>query len=252
MVAEPIYSQVANDLRARITNGELPPGVALPSTHDLAEQYNIAPATAARALAALVREGLAAVVRGVGHTVRDRGVLEWPLYDFERIQAQQDAWVAAMEAQGYQAKQEIRVEIVEAAGVAGERLKLAAGDLAVVRRRRRFVRRSDDDEWATVALADSHFPERIVRGTPILHPADITTGGRHVLSDQGYAMVRHSDEITVRQADPDEARHLGLSGTNAAVIIHMRTSESADGTPVRVMINVLPADRYRLLYRMEH
>ena len=251
-VTAPIYIRVARDLQERIATGDLAPGETLPSTHDLAEQYGMAPATAARALAVLVREGQATVVRGVGHTVRDRGVLDWPLYDFEQLPAQQDAWVAAMEAQGYQAKQDIRVEIVEATDTVGDRLRLTSGDLVVIRHRRRFVRRRDGDDWTPIALAHSHFPEHVVRSTAIMHPADITTGGRHILTERGHEMVRHSDEIMVRQAEPEEARQLGLSGTNAAVIVHLRTSEDAEGTPVRVMTNILPADRYRLLYRLEN
>jgi DNA-binding transcriptional regulator YhcF (GntR family) len=62
MSIEPPYLRIAAVLRRRIRSGELGPGAKVPSTRELAREWNVALATAAHALKALADEGL---VRGV-------------------------------------------------------------------------------------------------------------------------------------------------------------------------------------------
>ena len=64
------YARIAAELRARIIRGELAPGDWLPSTREIVRQFDVAIATATRALAVLRDEGLAQPVRGVGTVVR--------------------------------------------------------------------------------------------------------------------------------------------------------------------------------------
>jgi DNA-binding transcriptional regulator YhcF (GntR family) len=52
------YVAIADELRARITRGELPSGARVPSTRRLAADHGVALATAAKALAQLSQEGL--------------------------------------------------------------------------------------------------------------------------------------------------------------------------------------------------
>jgi DNA-binding transcriptional regulator YhcF (GntR family) len=52
------YLAIAEELRGRITRGELSPGVRVPSTRRLATDHGVALATAAKALALLNQEGL--------------------------------------------------------------------------------------------------------------------------------------------------------------------------------------------------
>ena len=67
---EPRYQQLAAVLRGRIESGEISPGDRLPSQHTLAQDYGVARMTAAKALQALVDEGLAVIVPGMGTYVR--------------------------------------------------------------------------------------------------------------------------------------------------------------------------------------
>lgn len=57
----PTYREIADDIAARITSGEWPPGGQLPSTNDFAAQYDVSEATAYRALSLLIDRG---VIRG--------------------------------------------------------------------------------------------------------------------------------------------------------------------------------------------
>ncbi|ONI74804.1 GntR family transcriptional regulator [Actinosynnema sp. ALI-1.44] len=52
------YLTIVDELRRRITDGELPPGAKVPSTRKIAAEWGVAMATAAKALATLSHEGL--------------------------------------------------------------------------------------------------------------------------------------------------------------------------------------------------
>jgi DNA-binding GntR family transcriptional regulator len=68
--AVPPSRQIANELRERITSGDLPPGARLPSITTLMQEYGVARNTARRALAILEEEGLIEIVHGWGSFVR--------------------------------------------------------------------------------------------------------------------------------------------------------------------------------------
>ncbi len=61
-----IYLGVARDLENAIMEGKLREGAVVPSTHQVAEQYEINPATAARGVAVLTARGILQKKRGIG------------------------------------------------------------------------------------------------------------------------------------------------------------------------------------------
>ena len=69
--ATPIYLQIAEEIRAQILSGELAEGARLISTTEYATRYSINPATANKAVALLVDEGLVVKRRGIGMFVGD-------------------------------------------------------------------------------------------------------------------------------------------------------------------------------------
>src|SRR6266508_769117 len=64
------YVQVADDLRAAIRSGKIPPGTRLPSGRELAAEYGVALMTVQRAVDALRSEGLVQSHQGRGVFVR--------------------------------------------------------------------------------------------------------------------------------------------------------------------------------------
>ena len=62
----PIYQQIADRIRGAILSGELSEGDQVMSTTQYATTYRINPATAAKAMAQLVDEGLLEKRRGLG------------------------------------------------------------------------------------------------------------------------------------------------------------------------------------------
>ncbi|MFY1696973.1 MULTISPECIES: winged helix-turn-helix domain-containing protein [unclassified Solwaraspora] len=65
------YRRIADELTAKIKSGELPPGTKLPSTAQLADQYDVSPATVYRAVSLLHDRDLV-----VGHSGRGVYVAE--------------------------------------------------------------------------------------------------------------------------------------------------------------------------------
>lgn len=63
---EPLYEQLASVLREKIRTGEIPPRRALPSNRTLTQEYGVARGTASHAVAILIDEGWAYVVKGRG------------------------------------------------------------------------------------------------------------------------------------------------------------------------------------------
>lgn len=68
---EPIYIQIAESIRGEILSGALKEGDQVMSTTQYATTYRINPATAAKAFAELVDEGVLYKQRGVGMFVTD-------------------------------------------------------------------------------------------------------------------------------------------------------------------------------------
>ncbi|QID36943.1 GntR family transcriptional regulator [Streptomyces albus] len=65
----PPYARIADALRRRITSGELSPGDRVPSTRQLAREWNVALATATKALTVLRQDGLVEARPRVGTVV---------------------------------------------------------------------------------------------------------------------------------------------------------------------------------------
>jgi GntR family transcriptional regulator len=68
----PLYTQVANELRARIESGTYPPQTAIPSQSSLLEEFQVSSITIRRALRELTFEGLIYSRQGLGVYVSDR------------------------------------------------------------------------------------------------------------------------------------------------------------------------------------
>lgn len=75
----PMYLQIAEDVRSRVTNGEFKPGQALPPERELMEQFSVSRVTVRRALKELVNESLVESRQGSGYIVLSLSHLNQPL-----------------------------------------------------------------------------------------------------------------------------------------------------------------------------
>src|SRR5258708_3272861 len=65
------YQRIADDLRARISSGEYPPGSRLPTKAELMARYQVAVNTVERAIEELRKAGLVETLQGAGMFVRE-------------------------------------------------------------------------------------------------------------------------------------------------------------------------------------
>lgn len=68
----PLYLQVVTDIKKQIITGKLSPGAKLPSTRELAAQYQINPNTAVRVYSQLEQDGITFIRRGIGTFVTEQ------------------------------------------------------------------------------------------------------------------------------------------------------------------------------------
>jgi len=244
----PLYQQIASDLRSAIRAGELAPGEQVPTEMDLAQRYGVSRNTARMALNALAHEGLITAGRArAGRLVRRRERMEWThriLRDrrSERRVAGLDDFVDQARAQGRVPDQVIEVGIVAATEYIAERLEVPAGENLVVRRRLRSV------DGQPSSISESYYLYELAQGTPLLDPQVFTGSATAVLGELGHVQVRFVDEITTRMPDPLEAQRLDV-GQGVPVLAHVRTGYT-ERRPVRVTITILPGDRHKLRYEL--
>ena len=242
-----VWAQIADDIRSEISAGTLAPDERLPTEADLTTKYGVARATVRQALTALVNEGLIVPRAPRGYFVRLRTPLYYrPQQEFrpQPKTPEMDRFLSDHSAEGREPRQVIEVSIVEPPEDVRKRLKLEPGEPAALRRRIRYL---DGEPFNT---NDSYFPLSLVQDTEIMRPADIARGANEVLHEQGYPQVHALDEIYVRMPTQDEARRLEL-GPGTPIACHICTGLTANGVPVRVVINVLPGDRHVIVYERD-
>src|SRR5215211_630369 len=240
----PLYQQIANDLRAAIRDQELAPGDQVPTEMDLAKRYRVSRNTARMALNALAHEGLITAGRArAGRLVRRRERMNWT----HRVEPGRrarglDDFLDQARAQGRVPDETIEVGIVAATDYIAERLEVPPGENLVVRRRLRSV------DGQPSAISDSYYLFEFAQGTPLLDPQVFNGSAAAVLAELGHEQARYVDEITTRMPDPLEAQRLDI-GQGVPVLAHVRTGYN-ETRPIRVTITILPGDRHKLRYEL--
>lgn len=106
----PLYLQVVTDIKKKIITGKLPPGTKLPSTRELAAQYQINPNTAVRVYSQLEQEGITFIRRGIGTFVTEQEEIVME-YKTEMAESLIRELVAELKSLGLK-KEEI-IEVIE-------------------------------------------------------------------------------------------------------------------------------------------
>ncbi|MDF2712576.1 MAG: GntR family transcriptional regulator [Nonomuraea muscovyensis] len=242
-----LYQQVASELRKAIYSGELGPGAQLPTEAQLMEDHGVSRNTVRLALGELVNEGLVTRTPRRGTVVRDRRpLLIYPQRELEPQPTEElrEAFAFAVAQEGREPSQLIEVLTVTPVEEIASRLELSEGELAVVRRRLRFV---DGQPYNT---NDSYFPRDLVANSEIARPGDIARGANRVLEELGHEQVRVVDDIWARMPNQEEAERLQLE-LGTPVVVYVRVGYDRADMPVRVAVSVLPADKHLIRYELD-
>ncbi|MEV0586856.1 GntR family transcriptional regulator [Nonomuraea sp. NPDC050310] len=236
----PIYRRIADQLRARISAGELRDGDKLPGENALMSEYGVARATARQALSVLINEGLAVPKRGSGVYVR----LFKPIRRHGSRRLSREQWGQGQSI--WDADTRGRPFTVDEVEVIREPASLETASLLDTRevwvRRRRY-----SVDARPVQLATSYYPADLVEGSAITLD-DTGPGGAYArLRDLGMPPAHFTEEVRARMPQPRESLLLDLPG-GTPVIVVLRTAYTVRGIPVELNEMVLDAAAYVLQY----
>jgi len=223
----PLYHQLAEQLTAAVTSGQLQPGDAFENELDLASRLSLSRPTVRRAIQELVAKGLLLRRQGLGTRVANRKV---------HRRAELTSLYDDLQRSGSTPRTRVLAYGPCADVVAAQALDIPedAPLLSVVRLR----------------LADSA-PFAILRNW--LPPAygDITRedlearGLYEVLRDRGVRPVVAHQSIGARMPTPAERRHLELKGTQPLLTM-TRSAFDASGAPVEFGSHCYRAEDYTI------
>jgi len=248
-MTEPMYRQIAQDLRQQIESGGLPSGEKLPTEQQLSEKYQASRNTVRDAIKWLTRRMLLETRPGQGTFVAKR-----PTPFVVTLGTDQETGFGGGEGKAAFSKVEercraastskLKVEIQSASGNVKERLRVPKGTPLISRRQERYI---DGAPWS---LQTTVYPmELVTRGAVALLVAEDIPGGAIAYLEEtlGLVQVGYRDTILVRAPREEESRFLNLPDDGlVAVVSLVRTSyqkSEAGPFPFRVTITVLPADR---------
>jgi len=115
--SQPIYLQLADQIKDMILNGDVAAGEALPSVRQLAMDYQVNPITVSKSYQILVDDNLVSKKRGLGMFVSDQAKVilqqqqrqdfiqkQWPdvLQKIEQLNIDTDALIKSLEKTGRQ------------------------------------------------------------------------------------------------------------------------------------------------------
>lgn len=252
-MADPMYRQIAEDLRHRIQSGELPAGAQLPTELELRERYQASRNTIRDAIRWLIQRGLVASQAGRGTFVVDKiqpfvvTLSADPKTGFGGGEGV--VYVTEAMTQGRTpVSSEPRVEIQRASAEIARYLEIDKDEQVVSRHQQRHI---DGRPWS---LQTSLYPMSLVQkgATELILAADIKPGVVAYLHEKlGLEQAGYRDVITVRTPDEVENAFFRLAATGTLSVLHTtRTAYDQHGMPFRVTITAFPGDRNQLAFNV--
>ena len=250
-MANPMYRQIAEDLRGQIESGALASGSQLPTELELREHYNASRNTVRDAIKWLTNLGLVETRPGQGTFVVER---KDPFVT--TLSADPKSGVGGGEGTSYLSEvsgqdrkpstSPIQVEIQEALGVVAAGLWVTPGTEVISRHEKRYI---DGTPWS---MMTSFYPSEFAdRGADRLaKPRDIAEGTvRYLAETLHIRQVGYRDWITVRAPNATEVDFFKLPSDGRVPMYEIfRTAFDGNGQPMRLTITVYPADRNQFIY----
>ncbi len=227
----PFYLQIGEQLRTRITRGNLRPGDALPSELELKEQYEVSRATVRQALDTLERDGLIYREQGRGTFVAHPAV--------EQALTRVVSFTEDMRSRGFApGTRVLSAEIIPASAELAQRLAVQPGEeLARIQR----LRLADGEP---MSIEVSHLVHRYCPG--ILQHDYANQPLREMLErDYDIRITSATQAIQAVSASREIAAALGVK-RGAALLFIERTSHSQYAVPIELLQIYHRGDRYVL------
>src|SRR5580698_8487949 len=249
-MSNPMYRQIAEDLRAQIESGGLRPGQQLRTEIELRERYKASRNTVRDAIKWLTTLGLVETRAGQGTFVTEQidpfitTLTQDPRTGFGGGEG--GAFLSEVsEKHRTPTKDPVEVTIKAAAGEVAARLRIPEGAEVISRQERRYI------DGTPYSLQTSLYPKTLVdRGADRLSSAaDITEGTvEYLRATLGIKQVGYRDWITVRAPNGSEADFFKLPLDGRVSMYEVfRTAFDGNGTPMRLTVTVFPVDRNQFI-----
>ena len=245
-MTNPMYRQIADELRGQIESGRLASGEQLPTEIELRDRYGASRNTVRDAIKWLTTLGLVETRPGQGTFVVKKihpfvttlsanpKTGESKTYQFEVSEQNRQPSSSAPQ-----------VEIQEATAELAAQLSIVEGSEVISRHQRRYI---DNTPWS---LQTTFYPMELVdRGAERLRGAsDIPQGTVQYLRETlDVVQVGYRDLITVRAPNATEADFFRLpQDGRVGVLETIRIAFDQVGKPIRLTNTVFPADRNQFL-----
>ncbi|MFH9016449.1 GntR family transcriptional regulator [Streptomyces sp. NPDC017943] len=227
----PPYMQVVQHFKQQILSGELKDGDRLPAVRQIAEDWNLAHATAAKVLATLRGDNLAVSMAGVGTIVQKvhRGAADRALRMLTTGKIYAPDEYAVITAAG----------LAPAPAHVAELLGIEEGAQAV--RRQRVTH----DPSGPVSASTSWFAAEMAELAPELLSTERIRGGTPSAIEAATGRRTHvvDERKTVGTATEEQAEALGIE-VGSPVLIGRNTYRDADGEPIEVGESVAGPNRW--------
>ena len=246
-MADPMWKQIAEDLRQKIEGGEIGrDGQPLPTELDLQAEYSASRNTVRDAIKWLVTRGLVYTRSGQGTFVKQK------IDPFvTRLSSDRTPYVGDDTTAAYASEVESRlrrpdvtvprIEIQRAAGLPAIELRLPDDASVVSRHQQRFI------DGLPYSLQTTYYPMHLVeRGAiRLIQAEDIAEGAVGYIKEAiGVEQVGWRERIIVRVPNAIEAAFFSLPDDGRiAVLEFTRTGYDKTRQPIRVTVTTYPADR---------
>lgn len=236
------YEDLAAQLRARILDGQLPPGERLPSVRALVAEHGVSDATVRAALRVLESEGLVRAAAKSGITVRERSgrrrltrasQISHDANGYRFPAAGTERWAPHGEPKA--STEPVPADVAAVFGVeAGTPLF----------RRRRVMSPAGEDPWDVV---DAWIAPHVADEAPAaVQPHPGPRGYLARIEEAGHGPLTWEETARASMPTREEAELLGISPYMPVMRI-LRTGFSArDGRPAECSAYVIPADRIEI------
>ncbi|MEV0183798.1 GntR family transcriptional regulator [Streptomyces sp. NPDC050625] len=240
----PLYLRVADELRARIESGELPPGARLPSIAELIKEYGGSNSVASGAYKVLVDDGLVVSRHGAGHYVRSTETPELLVRRHKR-RSEDSPFAEGAARQGAVGTWRHDSTTDRASDTVAGRLGIEPGAAVM---HTSYVYLADEQP---VQLAESWEPLEVTGQSLIALPEVGPYAGVGVAARMRVISIEVGDpveKVRARTATRQEAQALGMTPPGPVLAIERTYYDQATGRAVETADIVMRGDRWVAVY----
>jgi GntR family transcriptional regulator len=250
-MSNPMYRQIAEDLRQQIESGKLAPGQQLRTELELREHYGASRNTVRDAIKWLMTLGLVETRPGQGtFVVEDMDPFVTTLSGNPKTGfggGEGTSFLSEVSERNRKPSISMfKVEIQEASSDLATALRIAADSEVISRHERRTI---DGTPWS---MQTSFYPMEFAdRGAERLRRSrNIDEGTVKYLADTlNIHQVGYRDWIIVRAPDSNDTEFFKLSADGRTSVVEIsRTAFDGNGQPMRLTVTVYPADRNQFIF----